>query len=401
MTAPLAKAVLQRLAVKSAGGKDNPPRATPDGDFPVQFNPTSLKLTRQNNIDQGPATTHAQRRQNPSQRSATLTFDLEFDTAEVGTGSAPKDVRTLTQDVRQFVEPSTDKPAEPPPRVRFLWGSFRFAGIVTQLTEDLDYFAPNGTPLRAKVSLTITEQDLRFEGERVGSGRRDARTATPPGGASGTGPAAPPASRPNQAALAQAGESVQQVLSRLGADPATWRSAMTGLDSPLALPAGAPVQLDPQVAAGAGAGVGVSAGFAAGESATATASLDAALTVTGGAGATASGFALAEAGGVAAARAGLDAGVAAGAVASARASFDVPAGPVVPAGLVRDPTRPVPVLPPPDPRARTYGWSVPLRPRPRLDVGGQVAAVAGASAGDDEQRRRDAGDSTMRWTPWR
>src|SRR5882724_9661474 len=121
----------------------------PNGAYAVQFNPTSLRITRQNNVDQGGATTHTQRRQTPSQQPATLTFDLEFDTAEGDGNGNRKDVRDLTQVVRQFVEPPADKPADPPPRLRFVWGSFAFTGLVTQLTEDLDYFGADGTPLRA------------------------------------------------------------------------------------------------------------------------------------------------------------------------------------------------------------------------------------------------------------
>ena len=75
-------------------------------------------------------------------------------------------------------------------------------------------------------------------------------------------PARQPTDQPDQAAAAQDGESVQQLLTRLGADPATWRSAMAGLTSPLGLTAGAQVQLDASITAGAG--IGVSAGFSAG-----------------------------------------------------------------------------------------------------------------------------------------
>ncbi len=47
-------------------------------------------------------------RQNPSATPATLTFDLEFDTAEGDASGQPVDVRDLTKAVRQFVEPPKD-----------------------------------------------------------------------------------------------------------------------------------------------------------------------------------------------------------------------------------------------------------------------------------------------------
>src|SRR5215472_15854602 len=77
-----------------------------------------------------------------------------------------------------------------------------------------------------------------------------------------TGPNADPTRNPAQTVAARDGESVQQLLSRLGADPATWRSAMAGVTSPLDLAAGMQVQLGPSVAVDAG--IGVAAGFGAG-----------------------------------------------------------------------------------------------------------------------------------------
>ncbi|HJU02839.1 MAG TPA: hypothetical protein VJ966_16725, partial [Actinomycetes bacterium] len=197
--AELAKATLLPLERKRAATKKEPEivvpknqpnkRGQPMEPIPVQFNPTSLRLQRTSNHDKGGLNTKAQRRQHPSVQPATLSFDLEFDTAEeVETspnGGRPKlkDVRDKTRLVRQFVEPPEDNVAKAPPRVRFQWGSFIFDGLVTQVTEELDYFDLDGTPLRAKVSVSITEQDLKFEGKRAGAGARDDRAATQPGGA--------------------------------------------------------------------------------------------------------------------------------------------------------------------------------------------------------------------------
>jgi hypothetical protein len=459
MSAPLEKAALIRLKEVTAGGADRPPVVRPDDDgalparLSVQFNPTSLKISRQNSVDEGGTTTQTQRRQTPSQRPATLSFDLEYDTAEGDDSGAPKDVRELTSAVRQFVEPRKDRPGEPAPRVRFIWGRFLFNGIVTQVTEELDYFDPDGTALRAKVSLTITEQDLDFEGQAAGPGARDASSAVPPGGArAGTGPGAGPTANPVRAATAQAGESVQQLLSRVDVDPATWRTAMAGLNSPLTLAAGAQVQLGAQVSAGAG--IGVFAGFAAGARVSATASLAGALGISAGAsagfgaaaglgvsaglgaggsaglsasagasavasGEVAAGFALAEAGGVAAAQNLVVTARAGAEVARARASFGVP-------GATRR------LATEGDPRARGYGRSIPLGARAEATTVAAVAAggalsltararaaevvfggtgrapwqqlpasSAGRAAADAQQRRRDAGASTMRWTPGR
>lgn len=384
MTTDLTPAKLTRLKQVAAKGKNGKPsyEAEEKGSFEVQFNPTSLKITRSNNIDKGGATTGTQKRQTPSAQPATLAFDLEFDTAEGDAQGRPLDVRELTHVVRQFTEPTKEEPNAPPPAVRFEWGAFRFQGIVTQLTEDLDYFSPAGRPLRAKVSLTITEQNPEWEAGAIGPGARNARAARSPGGAGrtlttgpggatapagvgGTGPGAGPTPDPVTTALAQAGESVQQLMARLDEDPATWRTAMAGLQSPLSLAAGAQVRLG--ASASASAGLGAGAGFTASAGVGATASVRAALGGTGVAGlagtlsggATAevnAGFVLSASGGIGASATRVAAVEVASARGSARAAFVVP--PLAASATMSASTRLAP-----DPRSLAYGRGIPLRAR--------------------------------------
>jgi hypothetical protein len=323
----------------------------------------------------------------PSVQPATLSFDLEFDTAEGDESGEPKDVRDLTRTVRQFTEPTQENPSEPPPAVRFKWGKFCFQGIMTQLTEDLDYFSSDGMPLRAKVSVTITEVNPKWEAGDVAAGAKAARDlggrpAPPrpnsPGGAAvpaavpGTGPGSSPTGNPVSTALAKAGESVQQLLTRLNADPATWRSAMTGLNSPLSLAAGAQVQLGASFSASASASValGASGGFTASAGVTDVAEARASLGLSGGAslgaGAAAdvrAGFALAESGGVGVASVRVQADAAASAQAGARAQFAVPAVSGT-AGAYGGASVSVP-----DPRTLSFGRGVPLRARVSGDAG--------------------------------
>ena len=258
-----AKAVIYRLKVIKAGTAEHPATVQTDGNaIPVQFNPTSLKLDRNNDTSTG-STTRAQRRQMPNEGHVTLALELEYDTAEGGPDGQPLDVRMRTQDVRQFAEPPKSDPKKAPPPLRFIWGQFQFDGIVTRYSEDLDYFDSHGMALRAKVSLTITGQDPALESNAAGPGARTDNGSVPPGGAqNATGPNSPPTRTPDTAADAQDGESVQQALTRLGLDPAAWRSAMSGLSSPLGLTAGVQLQVDASVTAGAG--LGVTAGFSAG-----------------------------------------------------------------------------------------------------------------------------------------
>ncbi|MFD7626447.1 hypothetical protein ACFV7Q_10440, partial [Streptomyces sp. NPDC059851] len=284
-----AHATLTRLKVTGAQGPQGTPRVEEaDRPLEVQFNPTTLRISRNNNVDRGGATTRTQKVQHPAQEGSTLTFDLEFDTAEQGGAGRYVDVRQWTALVRQFVEPPPAAPADPPPPVRFVWGTLRYNGIVTQVNEELDHFAPDGTPLRAKVAVTIVEQNFAYQANAEGPGARDAGAATEAGDQrAGAVPGTAGTNRPRRVVQAHAGESAPQLLSRVGLDPAAWRGAMSGLDGPLGLAAGAGVVLGTEAEAGlsASAGIHLSAGYAGGAAATSTAGLAAALGITAGAGA--------------------------------------------------------------------------------------------------------------------
>jgi hypothetical protein len=369
------KARIFRLKDTPARQANQPPLVTTEGEpIHVQFNPTSMRIQR-NNDTSGGATTRAQRRQQPNEGHATLSLDLEFDTAEGGPGGSPLDVRSLTGELRQFAEPPDGKAKKAPPRMRFEWGTFHFDGIVSSLTEEIDYFSPDGMPLRAKVSLSITGQDAKFEANQTGQGaRRDGSQ-----GSGGAGPGGQPTTNPDRAAAAQDGESVQQALSRLGLDPAAWRSAMAGLDSPLGLTAGAQLAVDASASVSAGlgatAGFGAGAALSAGAGVSASAQLDArvaaAATATGSVSVSAqadAGFALSAAGGVAATARGIAVAEAQAGVATARASFAVPAPATPPGVLSAHASASASAEVDLDVRASTYARGVPLKPPVSLRV---------------------------------
>ncbi|MGH3823170.1 MAG: hypothetical protein ACRDRA_10110 [Pseudonocardiaceae bacterium] len=465
----LEQATLTRLTTRkgSSGQPDTvqreepPPKGSASPIPPtvtVQFNPTSLRVTYQNNPDSGGVTAKAQRRQYGSAQPATLSVDLEFDTAEeqlvsqdTGAASRAVDVRTKTAMVRQFVEPPADNPSAAPPRVQFQWGTLIFNGIVTQVIEELDYFASDGTPLRAKLSVSITEQNLKFEGNASGPGARTDRAAIGPG-APGQSPATPgnagtpaidppPGPGPGRSGTravervlsAVVGESVQQLATRAGGNPAAWRSLMNGLQNPLGIPAGTPVVIGPEL--DTFTTPGRAAGFAAGAAVSAVEELAQVLGLapeqgppggllggqSGAAAAEAAGFALSAAGGVAAATTEVLIGQAGREVVVARGSFAPSPSPAVPVAADG-------VL---DPRAVTFGRAIPLRARvylptvADLEAGGrrslaararpvelpvatapttapweQLPIVAGErGAADSAQRNRDARPRTIRWRP--
>ncbi|MQY12617.1 hypothetical protein SRB5_27530 [Streptomyces sp. RB5] len=397
--AEFVKASLGIVRVVTAATKRE--RATfspPEQVIDVQFNPTSMKVTYANNADAGGVTSRAQSRQNASVQPAVLSFDLEYDTAE----TPDVDVRTLTAAVRRFVRPPRDKPKDPAPLVQFLWGSFLFNGRVTQVTEDIDYFSPDGRPLRAKLTLSITEQDPALEANAVGPGARTDDRAAEPGGAPRPVPAprpldAPPGSGPGQsgtagprlAVAALDGESLAGLAVRVGGNPAAWRALAGGVDDPLSLTAGLTVRAGAEIELSAG--VGVSPGFAAGATVGARSGDDAAevagAAVSASAGLLPAGIQLTAAGGVTAASGRLAATSARTEVAAARGSFAVPAATAPEAAG------------PPDPRLLGYGRGLPLRARPHAATAAEGRA-GGATSLTARARPREAPVSARGGTPW-
>jgi hypothetical protein len=137
----------------------------------VQFNPDTLKVSYSNQLEK-PKGAGDQRGSQPltfvGAGTTKMTCQLWFDaTAPQPTqpdGSAEvNDVRLLTTKVSYFMEAkqdNKDKEKFISPGVRFQWGSFLFDGVMESLEESLEFFSPEGKPLRASVSITISQQKI-------------------------------------------------------------------------------------------------------------------------------------------------------------------------------------------------------------------------------------------------
>jgi hypothetical protein len=272
--------------------------------------------------------------------------------------------------VAAFVLPvqGADKKKNPPPSVRFLWGSVNVAGIMTSYSEDIELFDASGIALRARVSITIKEQDPNLMSLRRGPGAAKAPPSTP--ASTTAAPGTSGSARPDSTAFAQAGETLPELASRVGLAPEAWRAlsvasdavgqGVGALNSVLgqtasvgggvagALAAGARVDFDSSATAAVGVGgaaavPGTAAGLALSAQGGVTASLQSAMATRAAA---ASGAASAAFG------MGPSASVAAPRVAPARAGFAAGASTQADAGRVVA-----------DRRAVTYGRGVPLRSR--------------------------------------
>lgn len=141
------------------------------------FNPVSLQYSVANTLaQQGQG-----KQQYVSQTTAKLTMDLIFDTTDSG-----RDVRVDTSQIAQLMDPRrtvSNRPRALPYIVVFTWGTFTFQGMVESYKETLDFFAPQGVPLRASVNLTLSRQDKVFANDPTAGpqrgGQADAVTLQP------------------------------------------------------------------------------------------------------------------------------------------------------------------------------------------------------------------------------
>lgn len=229
--------------VNQAGG------AVPPKAVPVQFNPLSLQYGLTINNPQAgaqPAST-----QHVARAEATLEMDLLFDTTHDGS-----DVRALTVPVRNLAMAAEAASSagggagnaaggssgggaggsgsgaaagadQAPPKVAFVWGTFRFVGTVTGFRETLDFFSAEGVPLRSGVHVSLR-------------GTQNSEAFTPAQQRAGLG------------------SGLDQSLGQLGRqDASAARAAGAALGA-------ASLRVGLSVGAGGGASVGLSAGASAG-----------------------------------------------------------------------------------------------------------------------------------------
>ena len=205
----------------------------------VQFNPETLKVAYSNTMT-GEDQSGGSAAQFVSKSSTKLTVDLWFDVSAL---ADENDVRELTKKVNYFITPQEKDDGLAPPAVCFLWGSFLFEGVMDSMSESLELFSAEGRPLRAKVSVSISSQDIQFKIQALAAGA----AADVPGTTPQT--------------QAQSGDSLQQLMGRDGS-PSGWQdvAAANGIENPRLLDPGAFLDLGAQVAASVSAGVSVSGG---------------------------------------------------------------------------------------------------------------------------------------------
>lgn len=233
---------------ESAGGKK----------IDVQFNPDSMKVSFANQLVQpsgGDQSGGTSGRQFVGAGTTKLALTLWFDITQPAK-TPVDDVRRMTKDVIHFITPrksKTDPKKMTPPAARFVWGSFVFDGLVESVEESLEFFSPEGKPIRASVAISMSQQKILVS-DFQGDGSAPKR----------------PGQRPMTAA--KQGDSIQALVGDQGTGATGgpgdagggapggggWQSvaAGNGIEDPLRLQAGAFVDLSLHADVGGGFGVG-------------------------------------------------------------------------------------------------------------------------------------------------
>jgi hypothetical protein len=232
--------------------------------IPVHFNPASLQFTLANTLE---------RKGNKPQQfvkesKAQLTMELVFDTTDESTN-----VCTKTEEIAKLMEPGKDKV---PPVVTFDWGEFTFRGIIDSYKETIDFFSPEGLPLRCTVNLSMSRQEKVFDSRSDSSGGGGGGGSG--GGAGGAGAGGPGGSGGSGGApgdvvdtAPQTNQSTTSVASQ-GGDPSAGRAiAESNGEESIRFPQNASLSIDTSVPLGppvafasGGAGFSLEAGFSAG-----------------------------------------------------------------------------------------------------------------------------------------
>jgi hypothetical protein len=193
--------------------------------IPCLFNPSELNLSRANGweSDALPGRGVPKLRYTGAQ-SGTMTLNLFFDTTSEG-----KPVTKYTSKILKLMEVDKDLPGTDektnnarPPWVKFHWGDWHsFRAVIASMQLTFTYFSSTGTPLRAKLDMSLTqyEEDLAFAPQNPTSG-------TP---------------RPHRVHRVQPGETLDRIAAMHYGASTQWRAIANAnaIEDPMALRPGA------------------------------------------------------------------------------------------------------------------------------------------------------------------
>ena len=189
--------------------------------IPCLFNPSELEISRSNTWTESEQTAGKEPQLEYSGANpGTFSLTLLFDTTDTG-----RAVTSYTDQLMQLMEVNPDLPGSDgqtmtgrPPYVTFMWGELRtFQAVVESLSITFVYFAASGTPLRARVAMSLKQF-------------RAPDDYPPQNPTSGT-------PRPHRVHRVQPGETLDRIAAHHYGDSNQWRllARANSIEDPLAL----------------------------------------------------------------------------------------------------------------------------------------------------------------------
>jgi hypothetical protein len=189
--------------------------------LPCMFNPAEISVSRSNSwTGDSLAGQGVPKLRYTGASSGTLSLNLTFDTTDTGDPVTNYTGKVLAlMDVDPSL-PGSDEQSNNgrPPYVVFHWGNVHsFKAVVSSLNLQFTYFSSTGVPLRAKVSLSLTQYE-----ESQAFGPQNPTSGTP---------------NPHRVHRVQPGETLDRISAKYYGDSTRWRqiASANGITDPLAL----------------------------------------------------------------------------------------------------------------------------------------------------------------------
>ncbi len=168
---PVTRGGLQPARIYEVDDDGEPIYGSRYGILYCSFNPKSYKIKKSSSfIGKGldDDKNFAKQGEKTTSKPRELTLkEIWFDSSEPAPGQPFQDVSKDVEKLIEFAETTAakyeanfqtaDTAKAPPPKIAFMWGRFRFLGVITSVKVKYTHFSSNGIPLRAKVGLKLKE----------------------------------------------------------------------------------------------------------------------------------------------------------------------------------------------------------------------------------------------------